>query len=199
MTQSEIVEKSENVETALQRQQCELDLNQFVDLLIHAAHAAWRSRELTPREASLYLRQSDILEAAVADLKKLLHHPDSTVWAKRMRTLHEALGSTAVIARHGLEDKATDRLHGRLRERLRTTRGRKKKAHNDQLRRETLTRLIAEARRKKENQGETDWGIAGIVAAEASKLPGLIGRESISQRTVYDWINPPKKSAKRRK
>jgi hypothetical protein len=83
----------------------ERDLDQFVDLLIHAAEAAWGDKkgELTPRERHLYLRR-DILEAAVAELKELLHHPDSAVQAKRMRALHEALGAAAVIARQGLED-----------------------------------------------------------------------------------------------
>jgi hypothetical protein len=103
--------QSETVETALSRQQCEFDLDQFVGLLIDAAQAAWGDKEkrLTPRQRHLFLRQGDILAAAVAELKTLLHHPNSAIRAKRMRTLHEALGSTAVIARHGIEDLVADR------------------------------------------------------------------------------------------
>jgi hypothetical protein len=175
--------QSETVEMALQRQQCELDLDQFVELLIHAAHAAWKDQERhNRREASLYLRQGDILEAAVADLKKLLHHPNSAIRAKRMRILHEALGSAAVIARHGIEDPVADRLH----DRLHTTPGRQKKAHNDQLRADTLNEL--EAKVRQEHQSESDWWIAGEVATRAGDCPDLIGRESIAQRSVYDWM-----------
>jgi hypothetical protein len=177
--------QSETVELALQRQQCEFDLDQFVELLIHAAHAAWKDQERhNRREASLYLRQGDILEAAVADLKKLLHHPNSAIRAKRMRTLHEALGSAAVIARHGIEDPVADRLH----ERLHTTPGRRQKAHDDQLRADTLDRLVAKVRQEKEHQSKSDWGIAEEVATRASKLPDLISRESISKEGVHAWM-----------
>jgi hypothetical protein len=175
--------QSETVEMALQRQQCELDLDQFVELLIHAAHAAWKDQERhNRREASLYLRQGDILEAAVADLKKLLHHPNSAIRAKRMRILHEALGSAAVIARHGIEDPVADRLH----DRLHTTPGRQKKAHNYQRRSETLDRL--EAMVRQEHPDEDDWWVAEEIATRASKLPDLIGRKSISKEGVHAWM-----------
>ena len=104
---------SRTVETSLQQQQCELDLNQFVDLLIYAAHAAWGDPKdaRTARERHLYLRQGDILATAVAELKGILHHRDLAVRAKRMRTLHEALGAAAVIARAGLEDPVADKVY----------------------------------------------------------------------------------------
>jgi hypothetical protein len=73
-------------------------------------------------------------------------------------------------------------------EQLSTLSGRRKKELNDRRRYETLERLYATVRQEPKNQDETDWWIAGEVAAKASKLPALIGRQSISQRAVHDWM-----------
>jgi hypothetical protein len=174
----------ETVKTALQ---CEFDLDQLVNVLVHAGHAAWGDREgnLTPRERSLYLRQGDILEAAVADLKKLLYHPDLAVQAKRMRTLHEALGAAAVIARMRMEDPAADKLYNYQR----TTASRAEKTKKDQLRDEALDRLAAMVLR--EHPDETNNWLAEEMVERARKMPAMIGRKegkSVSRSTCLKFI-----------
>jgi hypothetical protein len=106
--------ESQSVETALQRQQRELDLDQFVDVLVKGGIAAWHDEELQPPDRALFLRQSSILSAAVAKLKTLLDDADPEIRLARLITLHEALGAVALIARQRMEDPAADRVLKRL-------------------------------------------------------------------------------------
>jgi hypothetical protein len=181
--------EAQSVETALQRQQRELDLDQFVDVLVKGGIAAWRDGELQPRERARFLRQSDILSAAVAELKTLLDDADSEVRLDRLITLHEALGAVALIARQRLEDPAVDRALEKLLDSVRqesTTRAWKGRSSKRQ-QRETLTLAVGLQIRLRHPDQPARW-VAGKTHGKLNKLLRARGELQVKQSTVYSYL-----------